>query len=199
MGDNNPWSVGQAEKDGTRCLLTYEVRITGKEMTNTLLIENNGSSSFNFQALLHNYFAVDGQAAQDGTKTYVNGLGGYTITDKVSGSKDHVQSYDDPVILEGETDRVYLHPEQHPVVHATLHTGGAGSLRLEAAGQVDENVSTVSAVVWNPGPEKAAQMSDFGDDEYKSMICVEPGLIGHQPLLAPGAQARLSQTIIVQD
>ena len=56
----------------------------------------------------------------------------------------------------------------------------------------------VSAVVWNPGPAKAAKMSDFADDEYKTMICVEPGLIGHQPLLAPGAQARLSQSLIVE-
>lgn len=199
MGDKNPWAVDQAAKDGTRCLLTYQVRITGKEMTNTLLIENNGSSAFNFQALFHTYFAIDGQAAQDNAKTYVNGLGGYTIHDKVSGSKDHVQSYDDPVVVQGETDRVYLHPEQHPVVHATIHTGGSTVLRLEAAGQVDDNVSTVSAVVWNPGPEKAAKMSDFANDEYKSMLCVEPGLIGHQPLLAPGATARLSQSIIVQE
>jgi glucose-6-phosphate 1-epimerase len=27
-------------------------------------------------------------------------------------------------------------------------------------------------VVWNPGPEKAAKMSDFDDEEYKDMICV---------------------------
>ena len=89
-GDKNPWA--DAEKDGTSCLLTYEVRITGKEMTNTLLIENNGKSSFNFQALLHTYFAVDGEAAQDNAKTFVKGLGGYTIIDKVSGSEDKIQS-----------------------------------------------------------------------------------------------------------
>lgn len=117
---------------------------------------------------------------------------------QVTGSKDHVQSYDEPVVIQGETDRLYLHPEEHPVVHAKIHTGTAGlHLRLEGAGQVEENVSTVSAVVWNPGPEKAAKMSDFDDEEYKDMICVEPGLIGHQPLLNPGAQARLSQSIIV--
>ena len=102
-------------------------------------------------------------------------------------------------MIQGETDRIYLHPEQHPVVHVNVHTGGSASVRVEAAGQVDNNVSTVSAVVWNPGPEKAAKMSDFDDEGYKSMICVEPGLIGHQPLLAPGATARLSQSLIVQE
>ena len=111
-----------------------------------------------------------------------------------------MQSYDDPVVLQGETDRLYLHPEEHPVVHANVHVGqdkGGSAIRIEAAGQVDGSPSTVSAVVWNPGPEKAAAMSDFDDSEYLDMICVEPGLIGHQPLLAPGAQARLTQSIIV--
>eukprot|EP00977_Amphora_coffeiformis_P017668 scaffold5860_cov223-Amphora_coffeaeformis.AAC.7 len=171
MGDNNPWSVRQAETDGTKCLLTYEVRITGVEMTSTLLIDNTGSSSFDFQALFHTYLAVDNKAAQDPTKTYVKGLGGYTIIDKVTGSKDHVQSYDDHVVLQGETDRVYLHPDEHPVVHANVHVGlERGAIRIEAAGQVAESPSTVSAVVWNPGPEKAAAMADFGNDEYEDMI-----------------------------
>jgi glucose-6-phosphate 1-epimerase len=199
MGDNNPWSVQQAETDGTKCLLTYSVRITGSEMTNTLEIANTGTSSFGFQALLHTYFAIDNGAAQDKTKTFVKGLGGYSIVDKVTGTSGVLQSHDEPVVLEGETDRVFLHPENHPVVHAVVQTGGSQSLRLEAAGQVDDAVSTVSAVVWNPGQEKAAKMSDFGNDQFTDMICVEPGLIGHQPLLAPGATARLSQSIIVLD
>lgn len=83
MGTNNPWSIEQAERDGTKCLLTYEVRITGTEMTNTLLVENTGTSAFDFAALLHTYYAVDNGAAQDNTKVYVDGLGGYTISDQV--------------------------------------------------------------------------------------------------------------------
>lgn len=83
MGDNNCWSVQQAEKDGTKCSLTYEVRITGTELTSNLLIHNTGKSSFDFQALFHTYLAVDNKAAQDNSKTYVKGLGGYTIIDKV--------------------------------------------------------------------------------------------------------------------
>ena len=30
-----------------------------------------------------------------------------------------------------------------------------------------------STVVWNPWIEKSARMSDFGDDEYRGMVCVE--------------------------
>jgi hypothetical protein len=47
------------------------------------------------------------------------------------------------VVINGETDTIYIHPEQHPVVHAKIHTGmDKGYLRLEAAGQVEGNVST---------------------------------------------------------
>lgn len=30
------------------------------------------------------------------------------------------------------------------------------------------------AVLWNPWVEKAASMGDFGDEEYREMVCVEP-------------------------
>ena len=32
-------------------------------------------------------------------------------------------------------------------------------------------------VVWNPWDKKAKAMSDFGDDEYKRMVCVEAAAI----------------------
>ncbi len=33
------------------------------------------------------------------------------------------------------------------------------------------------SVVWNPWAEKAAAMSDFGDDEFVNMVCVEAGSV----------------------
>ena len=32
-------------------------------------------------------------------------------------------------------------------------------------------------VVWNPWSESAKGMSDFGDDEYNNMVCVEVGSV----------------------
>ena len=29
-------------------------------------------------------------------------------------------------------------------------------------------------VLWNPGPDAAKAMADLGDDEFRSMVCVEP-------------------------
>ena len=187
IGENNPWA--NASSDGTDCKLTYKVRVEAEELTTTLKIENTGTSSFDFKCLLHTYLAVDNVS-----DVKVHGLGGYAITDKVSGDSGHVQSYDDDIVIDGEVDAVYIHPDNHPTIHAKVFPNG---VRIEAAGQVDEVSSPVSCVVWNPGKDKAAGMSDFGDEEYKNMVCVEPGLIGHQPLLTPGATARLSQSLLV--
>ena len=197
-GENNPWNKEQAAKDGTDCQLLYHVTVLPHELVTTLEIQNTGASSFSYQALLHSYFKIN--AAKDGVQ--VTGLGGYSITDKVTLESGTVQSYDEPVAFTAgpEVDRIYLHPDDHPVVeHVTLND----TMTIEAAGQVVEHDSVdavvlpVSCVVWNPGSAKAAGMSDFGTDEYQDMVCVEPGIIGHQPLLPPKGQARFSQTIRV--
>ncbi|RKX01612.1 aldose epimerase [Corynebacterium diphtheriae] len=36
------------------------------------------------------------------------------------------------------------------------------------------------AVVWNPGSELAAQMTDVGEGEWTEFVCVEPALLGDQ-------------------
>eukprot|EP00013_Stygamoeba_regulata_P019500 CAMPEP_0177651978 /NCGR_PEP_ID=MMETSP0447-20121125/12854_1 /TAXON_ID=0 /ORGANISM="Stygamoeba regulata, Strain BSH-02190019" /LENGTH=342 /DNA_ID=CAMNT_0019155131 /DNA_START=56 /DNA_END=1084 /DNA_ORIENTATION=+ len=41
-------------------------------------------------------------------------------------------------------------------------------------------------VIWNPWSEKAKAMSDFADDEYQRMVCLEPGVIRTPHSLAPG-------------
>lgn len=38
-------------------------------------------------------------------------------------------------------------------------------------------------------------MADFGDEEYKQMVCVEPGIVSAFHKLAPGHAFVLEQTI----
>jgi glucose-6-phosphate 1-epimerase len=45
-----------------------------------------------------------------------------------------------------------------------------------------------ATVVWNPWDKKAKTMSDFGDDEYKRMVCVEAAAIEKQITLKPGEE-----------
>lgn len=50
-------------------------------------------------------------------------------------------------------------------------------------------------VVWNPWDKKAKAMADFGDDEYKHMLCVEPASIEKPITLKPGEEWRGRQEL----
>ena len=52
-----------------------------------------------------------------------------------------------------------------------------------------------SVVVWNPWKEKAVAMSDFGDDEYPNMVCVEPGHVSTPKSLAAGEKFHCGQVL----
>jgi glucose-6-phosphate 1-epimerase len=62
-------------------------------------------------------------------------------------------------------------------------------------------------VVWNPWIEKAKAMTDFDNDEYLKMVCVEvnfnpffilqAGAVSHSVPLNPGQVWKGSQTLIV--
>jgi glucose-6-phosphate 1-epimerase len=197
-GENNPWSVHETSVDGKDCLLTYEVRFEAAKLTTTLTVRNTGPTPFNFNMLLHTYYLVSEHAASIPTKTFVKGLGGYSIADNVSPSRNgQVQSLDIPVVIDGETDCVYIHPQNLPTAQLDIGVGKASgdTVHLDASGMVESQLSPVSCVVWNPGSEKAAALADFGNDQYQDMICVEPGLIGDPILLNPSSEARITQTM----
>lgn len=50
-------------------------------------------------------------------------------------------------------------------------------------------------VLWNPWVDKARSLSDFDDEEYHQMVCLEPGLVTGFQTLAPGESATLEQHI----
>ena len=46
----------------------------------------------------------------------------------------------------------------------------------------NDTIHSCRLQVWNPWVDKAKRMGDFGDDEYKRMLCVE---VRHAPLAPP--------------
>ena len=46
----------------------------------------------------------------------------------------------------------------------------------------------IYAVVWNPWDKKAKAMTDFGDDDYKHMLCVEAAAVEKPINLKPGEE-----------
>jgi len=114
------------------------------------------------------------------------------VADKVSGAEYTLGS--EPIVIEGLTDRVYDPPTGKEVVEVTVGVGEGKTLKMTASGTCDDKAVPVSCVVWNPNKEKAAGMSDFGDDQYNDMICVEPGILTNAATIAAGKSASLIQT-----
>jgi D-hexose-6-phosphate mutarotase len=56
-------------------------------------------------------------------------------------------------------------------------------------------------VVWNPWIAKSQQMPDFGNEEYKQMLCVESGNVAKNRIVLPPGRSsvlkvRLSSSAI---
>jgi glucose-6-phosphate 1-epimerase len=153
----------------------------GPELTLELEMTNTGSSPLRFEAALHSYFHVG-----DITQSRVRGLDGIHYLDKTDGNREKTQHGD--VVIAKETDSVYL-----DTAHTVEIEGAALGRRIRVSKQ-----NSLATVVWNPWAEKAKAMSDLGDDEWKSFVCVETCNVGkHAVALAPGAHHVMKAIVTV--
>lgn len=130
---------------------------------------NTGRTPWTFTGAIHTYLRV-----QDVGDVRLHGLQGLVCEDMVRGTVLATES-DAPLAIRGEVDRVYRGVAQSLELTGT----GGPTLRLDQQGFAD-------AVVWNPGPAKAARLPDLPDDDWQRMLCVEAGAITDPVELAPG-------------
>lgn len=150
---------------------TARLRVAfGKTLGLELLVSNDSERPFSFEEALHSYFCV-----ADVEQVSVHGLQGSSYADKVQGMARFTEN-ENELRLTGETDRVY-----ESTAACTIRDPKAGrALRIEKA-------DSAATVVWNPWPEKAAQMSDLGASAWPRMLCVESANVGtSRILLGPG-------------
>jgi len=151
--------------------LRLEARL-GEELDLALTVENRSKKPFTCENALHTYFQVG-----DVRRASVLGLEGAHYLDKVHAFAQRRQG-NTALTFEGEVDRVYAGSEATCRIRDTIL-----GRTLEVAKQ-----GSRSTIVWNPWIEKAARMSDLGDDEWTKMLCVESGNVGEDALrLEPGA------------
>lgn len=134
-----------------------------------------------FELALHSYFRV-GDVRQVG----VQGLSGAEYLDKVTGEQ---QTQIGPIRFGDEVDRVHAF-------------GGTAVIEDPALGRRIriEQTNANRTIVWNPGPEKAAAMSDLEDDEWSQFVCVESGNVRLGAIhLQPGESHELSVRIGVEE
>jgi len=177
-------SCSTESDDSTRRWWPHEFRLVhrvtvggtlGLELTAT----NTGTTPLSFEEALHTYFRVG-----DVRNVRAHGLDRVTYLDNTEGNREKIQSGD--LVFSGAMDSAYL--DAHgavalvdPDLHRTLKT---------------EKENSATTVVWNPWQQGAAALSDLGDDEWRTMACVEASnILGSTVKLAPSQQHTVRATL----
>jgi len=158
----------------------YVVTVTD-QLTMELIVTNGSrDQQFSFENCLHTYFHVG-----DIEKVAIRGLKGASYLDKVEGYARKTEAAE-AIRIDSEVDRVYLDTAAPIEIEDNA---------LKRRITVEKSGSN-STIVWNPWSAKAHQMPDFGNDEYRNMVCVESGNVAQNKLaLAPGQSSVLKVTL----
>lgn len=150
------------------------------ELGMTARIRNTDTKPFTFTVAFQTYFSVS-----DISEVRIEGLETLDYLDNLQ-NRERFTEQGDALTFEGEVDRVYLNT---PTKIAIIDHEKKTTFVLKKDGLLD-------AVVWNPWERKAKAMADFGDDEYKHMLCLQPAAIEKPITLKPGEEWKGRQKII---
>ena len=153
----------------------YMLTLKDCEFSMEISVENTGSKEFEFTSLLHTYFNVEVP------KIKIQGLQGCNFSDKVNGGERNEEQ--EFLQISSNVDSVYKKTPNE----LSLFTG-SHNIKITKENFPD-------TVVWNPWIEKAKTMSDFGDDEYQNMVCVEPGYVAAPCKLQPNETFKAKQIL----
>jgi glucose-6-phosphate 1-epimerase len=127
-----------------------------------LAVRNTDSRPLTFTGALHTYFAVS-----DVAQARLTGLGGHAEWDAVV---DCHGTASPELRFVGEFDRVY--------------TAAPAGYELQDGQHVlaiEQDMDWAHTVVWNPGADKCAQLTDMPADGWQHMLCVEAAQV-YEPI-----------------
>lgn len=158
----------------------FVVTVTDRLAMELIITNASRDQPFTFENCLHSYFHVE-----DISDVAIRGLGGVDYLDKAEGYARKRET-EAEFGISSEVDRIFLDTA------ATVEIID----RVLKRKIIVEKSGSNSTVVWNPGPVKSQQMPDFGNDEYKQMVCVESGNVAANRLtLSPGQSSVLKVTV----
>lgn len=179
-------SLSTESDEATRKWWPAEFRLVlraafGKELSVELEATNAGKTPLRFEEALHAYFRVGNieviRARIPDVLRYI---------DKTDSHRTKTQFGD--VMITSETDRVYLDTKDETELEDPL---------LQRRVRVAKE-NSLTTVLWNPWTQKAHSLSDFGEDEWVRMICIEPSNVCDFAVdLAPGQQHTMKTLIRV--
>ncbi|QGZ28931.1 D-hexose-6-phosphate mutarotase [Stutzerimonas stutzeri] len=147
-----------------------------------LTSRNQGTAPVTLSQALHSYFAIS-----DIRQVAVEGLDGLPYIETLEAWQQRRQQGD--LSFQGETDRIYL---DVPPTLCLRDPGLARRITLETRG-------SRSAVLWNPWIAKAQRLSQFADDAWQRMLCIETAnVLDDRVQLEPGDSHTLSVSIGVE-
>jgi glucose-6-phosphate 1-epimerase len=179
--------LGLTDSDATHALWPHpfqlELTVTvGPTLEAELLIRNPGPTAFTCTGALHSYFAVS-----DIANVSIHGLDGSVYLDKVASYERSKQT--GPIVVTAETDRIYVDTTSDCLI---ADSDWQRTIRVAKKG-------SRTTVVWNPWIDRARQLADFGDGEYRSMVCVETAnTADDQITVMPGGEHQLTTTLSVE-
>ena len=127
--------------------------IFAEQLTLELVTTNKDAIAFNISQALHTYLPT-----QDIKQTQVIGFSGLKYIDALDSWCEKTQT--SAIQFKAETDRLYQAPQN------ILAISPDNKVLLQT-----EN--STSAVVWNPWIKKSQGLSQFADDAYQRMFCIE--------------------------
>jgi glucose-6-phosphate 1-epimerase len=185
-GDAVVAELETSSNDDTRKWWPYDFhllhRVTvGANLTMELVVTNTGSTPLRFEEALHSYHRV---GEVHGVR--VAGLDGTAFLDNTDGNREKTQQGD--IVLTKPTDNAYLRTQSAlELIDPTLQR----CIRIEKQ-------HSGTTIVWNPSEQGAKALADLGDDEWKTMLCIEASnILGSAVELAPGKQHVMTATISV--
>jgi glucose-6-phosphate 1-epimerase len=150
----------------------FEIELTvcigGSELDIELVVTNTGDTPFRFTGALHTYLRLD-----DVREAQLLGLQGSLYEDALKNGTWGGPAGSLTTVV-GAIDRVYVGVQNDLVLSEP-----GRSLRVQMS-EFEE------VVVWNPGPEAAAQLNDLPNDDWSRFLCVEAARIRQPVELAPG-------------
>lgn len=158
--------------------LTFTIRLD-QRLHIELNSRNLGDTPLAISQALHSYFAVS-----DIRKTWVEGLHGCRYIETLEDWQQRQQ--DGALSFAGETDRIYLDTPAQLSIHDPVWRR---RIQLHSSG-------SASAVLWNPWIDKARRLSQFAEDAWQGMLCVEhANVLKDIRLLAPGEQQQIGLSL----
>ncbi|KAM1824125.1 hypothetical protein ACFX13_023757 [Malus domestica] len=152
--------------------LRLRVSLNAGKLTLIPRVRNTDSKAFSFTFGLINYLYVS-----DISEVRVEGLETLDYLDNLM-RRERFTEQADAITFDEEVNRVYLGT---PTKIAMIDHERKRTFVLRKDGMPD-------AVVWNPWDKKAKTIPDLGDEDYKTMLCVDSAAIETPIFLKPSEE-----------